>query len=152
MMVNDTSIFRVDHMPYGGNRMSGIGREGVRFAVEEMTNLRLVCFNSRSGLGTERCATDGVSPRTLQEDPPVAARDERRDVGEDARQREAAGIGQIARLPDRVELLLVGAQPLEVVERLAVAVDEAARPSPRAATTGEASRPDSGAMPRLNHS
>jgi acyl-CoA reductase-like NAD-dependent aldehyde dehydrogenase len=45
VMVNDTSIFRVDHMPYGGNRMSGIGREGVRFAVEEMTNLRMVCFN-----------------------------------------------------------------------------------------------------------
>ena len=45
LMVNDTSIFRVDHMPYGGNRMSGIGREGVRFAVEEMTNLRMVCFN-----------------------------------------------------------------------------------------------------------
>ncbi|HWX23869.1 MAG TPA: aldehyde dehydrogenase family protein, partial [Vicinamibacteria bacterium] len=45
LMVNDTSLFRVDHMPYGGNRMSGIGREGVRFAVEEMTNLRLVCFN-----------------------------------------------------------------------------------------------------------
>jgi acyl-CoA reductase-like NAD-dependent aldehyde dehydrogenase len=45
VMVNDTSIFRVDHMPYGGNRMSGIGREGVRFAVEEMTNLKLVCLN-----------------------------------------------------------------------------------------------------------
>jgi acyl-CoA reductase-like NAD-dependent aldehyde dehydrogenase len=45
VMVNDTSIFRVDQMPYGGNRMSGIGREGVRFAVEEMTNLKLVCFN-----------------------------------------------------------------------------------------------------------
>jgi acyl-CoA reductase-like NAD-dependent aldehyde dehydrogenase len=45
MMINDTSIFRVDHMPYGGNRMSGIGREGVRFAIEEMTNLRMVCFN-----------------------------------------------------------------------------------------------------------
>jgi acyl-CoA reductase-like NAD-dependent aldehyde dehydrogenase len=45
IMVNDTSIFRVDHMPYGGNRMSGIGREGVRYAVEEMTNLKFVCFN-----------------------------------------------------------------------------------------------------------
>jgi acyl-CoA reductase-like NAD-dependent aldehyde dehydrogenase len=45
LMVNDTSIFRVDQMPYGGNRMSGIGREGVRFAIEEMTNIRLVCFN-----------------------------------------------------------------------------------------------------------
>ncbi len=45
MMVNDTSIFRVDHMPYGGNKLSGIGREGVKFAIEEMTNLRMVCFN-----------------------------------------------------------------------------------------------------------
>ena len=45
VMVNDTSIFRVDHMPYGGNRMSGIGREGVRFAVEEMTSLRMVVVN-----------------------------------------------------------------------------------------------------------
>jgi acyl-CoA reductase-like NAD-dependent aldehyde dehydrogenase len=45
IMVNDTSIFRVDHMPYGGNRMSGIGREGVRFAIEEMTNLRTVVVN-----------------------------------------------------------------------------------------------------------
>ena len=48
VMVNDTSIFRVDHMPYGGNRMSGIGREGVRFAIEEMTNLKLVCLNLSS--------------------------------------------------------------------------------------------------------
>ncbi len=45
IMINDTSIFRVDHMPYGGNKTSGIGREGVRFAIEEMTNLRMVCFN-----------------------------------------------------------------------------------------------------------
>lgn len=45
VMVNDTSIFRVDQMPYGGNRMSGLGREGVRFAVEEMTNLRMVVIN-----------------------------------------------------------------------------------------------------------
>jgi acyl-CoA reductase-like NAD-dependent aldehyde dehydrogenase len=45
MMINDTSIYRVDHMPYGGNKLSGIGREGVRFAIEEMTNLRMVCFN-----------------------------------------------------------------------------------------------------------
>jgi acyl-CoA reductase-like NAD-dependent aldehyde dehydrogenase len=42
IMINDTSIFRVDHMPYGGNKMSGLGREGVRFAVEEMTHLKMV--------------------------------------------------------------------------------------------------------------
>jgi acyl-CoA reductase-like NAD-dependent aldehyde dehydrogenase len=42
IMINDTAIFRVDHMPYGGNKISGLGREGVRFAVEEMTNLKMV--------------------------------------------------------------------------------------------------------------
>ena len=40
IIVNDTPTFRVDHMPYGGNRQSGIGREGVRYAMEEMTELR----------------------------------------------------------------------------------------------------------------
>jgi len=42
VMINDTSIFRVDHMPYGGNKQSGLGREGVRFAVEEMTSIKMV--------------------------------------------------------------------------------------------------------------
>ncbi len=42
MMINDTSIFRVDHMPYGGNKLSGLGREGVRFACEEMTSIKMV--------------------------------------------------------------------------------------------------------------
>ena len=37
VIVNDTPNFRADHMPYGGNRQSGLGREGVRFAMEEMT-------------------------------------------------------------------------------------------------------------------
>jgi acyl-CoA reductase-like NAD-dependent aldehyde dehydrogenase len=46
VMINDTSIFRVDHMPYGGNKMSGLGREGVRFAVEEMTNLKMVVIKA----------------------------------------------------------------------------------------------------------
>ncbi len=36
---------RRDQMPYGGNKMSGIGQEGVRFAIEEMTNIWMVCFN-----------------------------------------------------------------------------------------------------------
>lgn len=46
VMINDTSIFRVDHMPYGGNKMSGLGREGVRFAVEEMTNIKMVMIKT----------------------------------------------------------------------------------------------------------
>ncbi len=42
IMINDSSIFRVDHMPYGGNKLSGLGREGVPFAVEEMTTIKMV--------------------------------------------------------------------------------------------------------------
>ena len=47
VMINDTSIFRVDHMPYGGVKLSGFGREGVRYAIEEMTELKLVTYNRR---------------------------------------------------------------------------------------------------------
>jgi len=32
-------------MPYGGNKNSGLGREGAKFAIEEMTTLRMVIFN-----------------------------------------------------------------------------------------------------------
>ena len=44
VIVNDTPNFRADHMPYGGNRQSGLGREGVKFAMEEMTNIQLVAI------------------------------------------------------------------------------------------------------------
>ncbi|MEW6566898.1 MAG: aldehyde dehydrogenase family protein [Chloroflexota bacterium] len=46
VIVNDSPAFRADHMPYGGNRQSGLGREGVRFAVEEMTNLQMVAIRT----------------------------------------------------------------------------------------------------------
>jgi acyl-CoA reductase-like NAD-dependent aldehyde dehydrogenase len=42
IIVNDMPAFRADHMPYGGNRQSGLGREGVRFAMEEMTNIQMI--------------------------------------------------------------------------------------------------------------
>ncbi len=42
VMINDMPTFRVDNMPYGGMKNSGIGREGPRFAIEEMTNLKMV--------------------------------------------------------------------------------------------------------------
>lgn len=45
VIINDTSSYRADLMPYGGIRLSGIGREGPRFAVEEMTEIRMVVFN-----------------------------------------------------------------------------------------------------------
>jgi acyl-CoA reductase-like NAD-dependent aldehyde dehydrogenase len=43
--VNSTSTFRVDHMPYGGVKASGFGREGVKYTIEEMTELRLMVLN-----------------------------------------------------------------------------------------------------------
>jgi len=43
--VNDVPTFRIDHMPYGGVKDSGFGREGVRYAVEEMTEMRLLGLN-----------------------------------------------------------------------------------------------------------
>ena len=44
LIVGDTPTFRVDSMPYGGTRESGLGREGVRFAMEDMTERKLLVF------------------------------------------------------------------------------------------------------------
>ena len=41
MVIGDVPSYRVDNMPYGGVRDSGIGREGIRFAIEDMTEIRL---------------------------------------------------------------------------------------------------------------
>ncbi|WNS77657.1 aldehyde dehydrogenase family protein [Bacillus sp. DTU_2020_1000418_1_SI_GHA_SEK_038] len=45
VMINDIPTFRVDHMPYGGVKESGVGREGIKYAIEEMTEQKLVVFN-----------------------------------------------------------------------------------------------------------
>jgi len=45
VMVNEMPTFRVDQMPYGGLKLSGTGREGPKFAVEEMTELKTVMIN-----------------------------------------------------------------------------------------------------------
>lgn len=40
VVINDVPSFRIDNMPYGGVKDSGIGREGIRFAMEDMTEIR----------------------------------------------------------------------------------------------------------------
>jgi len=49
LQVNDVSTFRVDQMPYGGVKGSGIGREGPRYAIEEMTEMKLLVINLAGG-------------------------------------------------------------------------------------------------------
>ena len=45
VIVNDVSAWRIDHMPYGGVKDSGIGREGPRYAIEEMTEQKIIVIN-----------------------------------------------------------------------------------------------------------
>ncbi len=45
VIAGDMSSFRIDHMPYGGVKDSGIGREGLRYAIEEMTEPRILVLN-----------------------------------------------------------------------------------------------------------
>lgn len=47
VMGGDVPTFRIDHMPYGGVKESGLGREGLRYAIEEMTEPRLLVMNLR---------------------------------------------------------------------------------------------------------
>jgi succinate-semialdehyde dehydrogenase/glutarate-semialdehyde dehydrogenase len=44
VMINDIPMYRVDHMPYGGVKESGTGREGPKYAIEEMTEMKLICW------------------------------------------------------------------------------------------------------------
>jgi glyceraldehyde-3-phosphate dehydrogenase (NADP+) len=47
VLANEIPTFRADHMPYGGVKESGVGREGVRYAIEDMTELKLLVLNLR---------------------------------------------------------------------------------------------------------
>ena len=46
VMINDIPSYRVDHMPYGGVKESGLGREGPRYAIEEMSEMKLICWRA----------------------------------------------------------------------------------------------------------
>ncbi len=45
VIVNDSTDYRLDVMPFGGTKLSGIGREGIRFALQEMTETKVICLN-----------------------------------------------------------------------------------------------------------
>jgi acyl-CoA reductase-like NAD-dependent aldehyde dehydrogenase len=46
VLINDIPMFRMDHMPYGGAKHSGLGREGPRYAIEEMTETKIICWKA----------------------------------------------------------------------------------------------------------
>jgi len=46
VVIGDVPSWRVDHMPYGGVKNSGLGREGIRFAMEEMTEIRMLVIRT----------------------------------------------------------------------------------------------------------
>ena len=50
VIIGDVPSWRVDNMPYGGVKESGLGREGVRRAMEDMTELRLLVVRTPAGL------------------------------------------------------------------------------------------------------
>ncbi|HSH22325.1 MAG TPA: aldehyde dehydrogenase family protein [Candidatus Caenarcaniphilales bacterium] len=49
VIINDIPTYRIDHMPYGGVKDSGLGREGLRWAIEDMTELRLMVVAQPDG-------------------------------------------------------------------------------------------------------
>jgi acyl-CoA reductase-like NAD-dependent aldehyde dehydrogenase len=66
VMINEVPTFRVDHMPYGGIKGSGIGREGVKYAIREMTELKMVAIREMDwqtgGPPTDACLREPLGP------------------------------------------------------------------------------------------
>jgi len=45
VMINESTDYRLDSMPFGGVKYSGLGREGLKFSLQEMTEPKVICFN-----------------------------------------------------------------------------------------------------------
>jgi acyl-CoA reductase-like NAD-dependent aldehyde dehydrogenase len=66
VMINEVPTFRVDHMPYGGIKGSGMGREGVSYAIREMTELKMVAIREldwqTGGSPADACLREPLGP------------------------------------------------------------------------------------------
>ena len=66
VMINEVPTFRVDHMPYGGVKGSGIGREGAKFAIREMTEMKMVAIREMDwqtgGTPMDACSREPLGP------------------------------------------------------------------------------------------
>lgn len=49
VIINDSTDYRLDYMPFGGVKKSGIGREGIKFSLQEMTEPKVICFDVSEG-------------------------------------------------------------------------------------------------------
>lgn len=50
VIINDIPTYRVDQMPYGGVKLSGTGKEGLKYAIHEMTETKLIVWNNEGGV------------------------------------------------------------------------------------------------------
>jgi glyceraldehyde-3-phosphate dehydrogenase (NADP+) len=48
IVINDVPTYRADHQPYGGMKSSGLGREGVRYSIEDMTDIKILSMNLKA--------------------------------------------------------------------------------------------------------
>jgi acyl-CoA reductase-like NAD-dependent aldehyde dehydrogenase len=66
VMINEVPTFRVDHMPYGGVKGSGMGREGLKYALAEMTELKMVAIREMDwqtgGPPSDACLREPLGP------------------------------------------------------------------------------------------
>lgn len=63
VIINDVPTYRIDHMPYGGVKASGLSREGVRYAIEDMTEPRLMVVNRLASQRVELGGDNGMGER-----------------------------------------------------------------------------------------
>ncbi len=92
VMINEVPTFRVDHMPYGGVKGSGMGREGVQYALAEMTELKMVT-DPRDGLADRRTAYRRLPARAARAVRPAGLEARERE-GSDGQAAGGAGAGR----------------------------------------------------------